>query len=99
MDDAAGPDPVDVVRRGYDTLSWRYRGDEDHPAQYQPWIGQWGSVPAVRGEASVAPPPRRPREQQTGGAEHDARGGEGNGDDHRGGTRIPRSGRRHVHGG
>jgi len=30
--------PVEVVRRGYDALSWRYRGDDADAEQYKPWI-------------------------------------------------------------
>jgi 2-polyprenyl-3-methyl-5-hydroxy-6-metoxy-1,4-benzoquinol methylase len=32
------PDPIEVVRRGYDELSYRYRGDHDDPAEYGPWL-------------------------------------------------------------
>ena len=32
------PNPRDVVRRGYDVVSWRYRGDDEFPQQYRPWI-------------------------------------------------------------
>jgi SAM-dependent methyltransferase len=32
------PDPVEMVQRGYDHLSHRYRGDEDTPAEYTPWL-------------------------------------------------------------
>jgi 2-polyprenyl-3-methyl-5-hydroxy-6-metoxy-1,4-benzoquinol methylase len=35
--DAGGPE---VVRRGYDALSWRYRGDDDPAGQYAPWIAR-----------------------------------------------------------
>jgi 2-polyprenyl-3-methyl-5-hydroxy-6-metoxy-1,4-benzoquinol methylase len=38
MNDAAVPDPVDVVRRGYDVLSWRYRADGAEPTEYAGWI-------------------------------------------------------------
>jgi len=31
-------DPVDVVRRGYDALSLRYRADDASPGTYGPWI-------------------------------------------------------------
>jgi 2-polyprenyl-3-methyl-5-hydroxy-6-metoxy-1,4-benzoquinol methylase len=31
-------DPVEVVRRGYDTVSYRYRGDDECPAEYQRWL-------------------------------------------------------------
>jgi SAM-dependent methyltransferase len=34
----AADDPVDLVRRGYDALSHRYRGDGDEPAEYGPWL-------------------------------------------------------------
>lgn len=32
------PDPTEVVRRGYDRLSYRYRDDHDAPAEYGPWL-------------------------------------------------------------
>jgi 2-polyprenyl-3-methyl-5-hydroxy-6-metoxy-1,4-benzoquinol methylase len=36
------PDPdrnlIEMVRRGYDHLSHRYRGDEDAPAEYTSWL-------------------------------------------------------------
>lgn len=31
-------DPTELVRRGYDSLSYRYRGDNDDPAEYAPWL-------------------------------------------------------------
>jgi len=31
-------DPYDLVRRGYDAVSYRYRSDEDVPADYAEWI-------------------------------------------------------------
>ncbi|WIM92721.1 class I SAM-dependent methyltransferase [Actinoplanes oblitus] len=31
-------DPAELVRRGYDDLSQRYRGDDDAPAEYAPWL-------------------------------------------------------------
>lgn len=36
------PDPVDVVRRGYDAVSHRYRGDDDAPAEYVAWTDELG---------------------------------------------------------
>ncbi len=33
-------DPVDVVRRGYDALSLRYRADDANPGRYGPWIAE-----------------------------------------------------------
>ncbi|MEU4562702.1 class I SAM-dependent methyltransferase [Actinoplanes sp. NPDC023936] len=30
--------PAELVRRGYDQLSERYRGDHDAPAEYAPWL-------------------------------------------------------------
>jgi SAM-dependent methyltransferase len=33
-------DPKDIVRRGYDALSYRYRGDSGEPAQYATWLAQ-----------------------------------------------------------
>jgi len=33
-------DPVDVVRRGYDALSLRYRADDASPGEYGPWIAE-----------------------------------------------------------
>jgi len=32
------PDPVELVRSGYDHVSERYRGDRDAPAEYAPWL-------------------------------------------------------------
>src|SRR5215211_8080069 len=33
-------DPKEIVRRGYDALSYRYRGDGEEPASYATWLGQ-----------------------------------------------------------
>ncbi|HEV3398840.1 MAG TPA: methyltransferase domain-containing protein, partial [Actinomycetes bacterium] len=33
-------DPKDIVRRGYDALSYRYRGDSEQPEQYATWLTQ-----------------------------------------------------------
>jgi hypothetical protein len=33
-------DPKDVVRRGYDALSYRYRGDADEPERYATWLAR-----------------------------------------------------------
>jgi SAM-dependent methyltransferase len=33
-------DPKDIVRRGYDALSYRYRGDAEEPAPYATWLAQ-----------------------------------------------------------
>lgn len=33
-------DPKDLVRRGYDELSHRYRGDAEGPASYATWLAQ-----------------------------------------------------------
>jgi SAM-dependent methyltransferase len=33
-------DPKDIVRRGYDALSYRYRGDTEAPAHYATWLAQ-----------------------------------------------------------
>ena len=33
-------DPVEVVRRGYDELSCRYRADDAEPGRYAPWIAE-----------------------------------------------------------
>jgi SAM-dependent methyltransferase len=33
-------DPREIVRRGYDALSYRYRGDAEEPAWYATWLGQ-----------------------------------------------------------
>ena len=33
-------DPKDVVRRGYDALSYRYRGDAEAPAAYAVWLAR-----------------------------------------------------------
>jgi hypothetical protein len=32
------PDPTELVQRGYDSLSHRYRGDHEIPAEYAPWL-------------------------------------------------------------
>jgi SAM-dependent methyltransferase len=32
------PDPTELVRRGYDRLSHRYRGDDDDPGEYAAWL-------------------------------------------------------------
>ena len=32
------PDPTELVRHGYDSVSYRYRGDHDNPAGYAPWL-------------------------------------------------------------
>ncbi|HEX6684067.1 MAG TPA: class I SAM-dependent methyltransferase [Candidatus Limnocylindrales bacterium] len=32
------PDPVELVQRGYDSLSYLYRGDHDSPAEYDSWL-------------------------------------------------------------
>jgi SAM-dependent methyltransferase len=34
------PDPVDIVRRGYDAVSRLYRGDDDAPSTYQVWLAR-----------------------------------------------------------
>ena len=34
------PDPVEVVRRGYDAVSVRYRSDEERPANHVAWVAQ-----------------------------------------------------------
>jgi 2-polyprenyl-3-methyl-5-hydroxy-6-metoxy-1,4-benzoquinol methylase len=33
-------DPKDVVRRGYDALSYRYRGDTEEPEHYATWLAE-----------------------------------------------------------
>jgi SAM-dependent methyltransferase len=33
-------DPEGLVRRGYDAVSYRYRGDADEPARYAAWLAQ-----------------------------------------------------------
>jgi SAM-dependent methyltransferase len=33
-------DPKDIVRRGYDALSYLYRGDSEQPEQYATWLTQ-----------------------------------------------------------
>lgn len=35
-----GPDPVEVVRRGYDAVSVRYRADDERPANHVAWVAQ-----------------------------------------------------------
>jgi 2-polyprenyl-3-methyl-5-hydroxy-6-metoxy-1,4-benzoquinol methylase len=32
------PDPTELVQHGYDSLSYRYRADDDNPAEYAPWL-------------------------------------------------------------
>ena len=32
------PDPTEIVRRGYDALSYLYRRDDEYPAQYASWL-------------------------------------------------------------
>lgn len=34
------PLPKDIVRRGYDALSYRYRGDDEVPEHYATWLAQ-----------------------------------------------------------
>jgi SAM-dependent methyltransferase len=34
------PPPKDIVRRGYDALSYRYRGDNEEPEHYSTWLTQ-----------------------------------------------------------
>jgi methyltransferase of FxLD system len=36
----AGESPTDVVRRGYDALSYRYRSDDAGQGRYGPWIAE-----------------------------------------------------------
>jgi len=36
--DAAQPDQADLVRRGYDALSYRYRADDAGAGHYAPWL-------------------------------------------------------------
>ena len=33
-------EPKEIVRRGYDALSYRYRGDAEEPARYATWLAQ-----------------------------------------------------------
>jgi SAM-dependent methyltransferase len=33
-------EPKDIVRRGYDALSYRYRGDTEEPEHYATWLAQ-----------------------------------------------------------
>ena len=33
-------EPKEIVRRGYDALSYRYRGDTEEPERYATWLGQ-----------------------------------------------------------
>jgi SAM-dependent methyltransferase len=35
---AGQPDQADLVRRGYDALSYRYRADDAGPGEYGPWL-------------------------------------------------------------
>jgi SAM-dependent methyltransferase len=46
-----GIDPKDVVRRGYDAASQRYRADDADDGHYAPWIG--GLLRRLRSGASV----------------------------------------------
>ncbi len=39
-DGRAGRDPVEVVRRGYDAASLRYRADDAGAEEYAPWIAE-----------------------------------------------------------
>jgi hypothetical protein len=39
-DQESGVDPKDVVRRGYDALSYRYRGDTEEPEPYATWLAR-----------------------------------------------------------
>jgi 2-polyprenyl-3-methyl-5-hydroxy-6-metoxy-1,4-benzoquinol methylase len=32
------PDPIEIVRRGYDSVSYRYRQDDDDPPEYAAWL-------------------------------------------------------------
>jgi 2-polyprenyl-3-methyl-5-hydroxy-6-metoxy-1,4-benzoquinol methylase len=32
------PDPTELVRRGYDAASYRYRRDDDNPTEYATWL-------------------------------------------------------------
>ena len=82
MGDAAetGSDPVDVVRRGYDVLSWRYRADDAEPIEYAGWItellaglrpgkqgaGRWVRVRRSGGAATAGCPPAVPRRSPRG---------------------------------
>jgi SAM-dependent methyltransferase len=34
------PPPKDIVRRGYDALSYRYRGDDEEPGHYATWLAR-----------------------------------------------------------
>jgi SAM-dependent methyltransferase len=34
------PPPKDIVRRGYDALSYRYRGDDEEPEHYATWLAR-----------------------------------------------------------
>jgi SAM-dependent methyltransferase len=38
----ADQDPTGIVRRGYDAVSQRYRGDADAPAEYRRWLAALG---------------------------------------------------------
>jgi 2-polyprenyl-3-methyl-5-hydroxy-6-metoxy-1,4-benzoquinol methylase len=37
---ASDPDPTEIVRWGYDDVSYRYRGDNDTPAEYVSWVAE-----------------------------------------------------------
>jgi SAM-dependent methyltransferase len=39
-DQESGVDSKDVVRRGYDALSYRYRGDTEEPEPYATWLAR-----------------------------------------------------------
>jgi hypothetical protein len=42
--DEEGDKPVEVVRRGYDALSWRYRPDDADAGQYAPGSLRWSPL-------------------------------------------------------
>jgi 2-polyprenyl-3-methyl-5-hydroxy-6-metoxy-1,4-benzoquinol methylase len=45
------PDPTELVRHGYDSVSYRYRGDHDGPPEYVPWLADLQT--RLRTKASV----------------------------------------------
>jgi len=48
-----GPDgQAELVRRGYDALSYRYRADDAGPGRYGPWLERLlGLLPAQGGDS------------------------------------------------
>ncbi|MEV0347265.1 hypothetical protein AB0H88_16005 [Nonomuraea sp. NPDC050680] len=45
---------TELVRRGYNELSYRYRGDEDDDGAYAPWLEELHSRLPPRGDGGHA---------------------------------------------